>query len=113
MKQTMYEKPKMKKVILRNSKAVAGVCWSEAANTPGKKWFYDYNGSERGYLEFELIGNCSGNDGSIISVEYMPEDVGETDAAVTALKKLNDELKEVIKFEFGDYGITDDPSQVS
>lgn len=113
MKQAVYEKPKMKKVILRNNRAVAdGNCWSLQANATQREWFYDYNEGP-GYIQFKLEhDNCSGN-GKIIEVQYLPKTVGQTPEAVEAVNTINSLLKTTIKDEFTGWGITDDPSQVS
>lgn len=107
-----YEKPKMKKVELRNQTAIAANCWSQEANGTNNWWYYDYNEGELGYLQFKLDDSCSGN-GVIMDVQYMPEEIGKTDDAVEAEKYLNSGLKTWIKQEFTNMGITDDPGQVS
>lgn len=111
MNKLSYEKPKMKKIVLRNDSAIAANCWSTAANTPGKDWYYDYNKGELGYLKFEMDTNCSGN-GTILNVEYLPKSVGKTDEAMNAERFLNDNLNTTVKEEFTSM-ITDDPTKVS
>ena len=114
MKQLNYEKPAMKLVSLRNEKTIAsGNCWSDAASNTPEWWYYDYNDGELGYLQFKMDSNCSGSEGSMHTVQYMPEEVGMTDAAIAAEAYLKDNLKTTVKQGFFQIGITDDPTQVS
>ena len=113
MKQLNYEKPVMKLVSLRNEQTVAANCWSDAASVSPEWWYYDYNDGELGYLQFKMDSNCSGNPGSMHTVQYMPAEVGKTDAAVAAEAYLNENLKDEVKMTFFQMGITDDPTQVS
>ena len=111
MEQMKYEKPKMKFVTLQNQYAVAN-CWSDAANTPEKDWYYDYNKGELGYLKFNIVKECSGNDNSIYNISYLPDSVGKTTEAEAAEAYLKANLKTEVKQNFTSM-ITDDPTQVS
>ena len=109
MREVVYEKPQMTRVSLRNQHAVAN-CWSDEAGSNGKTWYYDSEG--KGYIEFTLTGNCSGNQDSLNIVAY--HNYEDETLKANAKKYLEDNLKNTIKQSFtGMAEITDDVTQIS
>lgn len=106
-----YEKPDLKFVSLRNNGVVAaGNCWSDEASSGGKTWYYDSAG--KGYIEFTLDQNCSGNLDGLTSCEAHNYESEED--ANEAIAYLKDQLKNTIKQGFTSLPeIDDDPTKVS
>ena len=94
MEKLHYEKPAMKIVSLRSKTAVAGNCWSDEASSGGKTWYYDTEG--KGYVEFTLSHNCSGNVSDLTGYEAHNYETQEAaDAAIAELKaRLKNDLKQ-------------------
>lgn len=77
-----YEKPALKFVSLRAKENVAKECWSPTYNPPGKIWYYDPNGKDKGYCSFQVISsgdNCGQVEIRIEEIYNYPEDQKPTD----------------------------------
>ena len=71
-----YKSPAMNWVPIRNSNAVADVCWAHANNT---RPFY-YNTYGKGYAELYAVGNGCTKD-VVFEIKYMPEDMSAEERA--------------------------------